>query len=281
MADDVAMTPVSAAAAGVEIALLLCGIWLVWRLALSPAARAAPPSMRLAPWGISRADFILMVCLAVVGALAAGALAGAIAHWRRLDRDQSLVLGGAALHLGILLGLLAFYLGFAPRRAAEPSRAAGALRSGAATFLVTLPIVVGISNGSEYMLRTLGLPSEKQELVSILENTDSMALRVALVIVATLLVPITEELLFRAGLFRYLRTRIPRRTALIATALLFGALHVDWTNLGGLASLVPLAVLAVIFSLAYERTGNIGTTMVAHALFNLNTFILIAAGAGS
>jgi uncharacterized protein len=275
------MNPLSAAAAGVEIALFLWGLWLIWRLALSPAARSAQRSARLPAWDIPKRDFVLMLCLAATGALAASALAGTIVRWRQLDRDASLVLGGAALHLGILAGLLAFYLGFAPRPAADSSRSVGALRSGAATFLITLPIVIGISNGSEFVLRILGLPAGKQELVSILENTDSMVLRVTLVIIATLLVPITEELLFRAGLFRYLRSRIPRQAALLLTALLFGALHVDWTTMGGLASLVPLTVLAVIFSIAYERTGNIGTTMVAHALFNLNTFVLIAAGAGA
>lgn len=37
-------------------------------------------------------------------------------------------------------------------------------------------------------------------------------------------------------------------------------------------------MLAVIFSLAYERTGHIGTPIVAHALFNLNTVLLILSG---
>jgi len=44
---------------------------------------------------------------------------------------------------------------------------------------------------------------------------------------------------------------------------------------------VPLFVLAVVFCLAYERTGRIETTIIAHALFNLNTFVLVAAGIGS
>ena len=48
--------------------------------------------------------------------------------------------------------------------------------------------------------------------------------------------------------------------------------------MGGLPSLVPLIVLAVVFCLAYERTGTIGTTIVAHALFNLNTFVLDLGG---
>ena len=42
-----------------------------------------------------------------------------------------------------------------------------------------------------------------------------------------------------------------------------------------LLAMVPLIALAVVFSLAYERTGKIGTTMVAHALFNLNASVLV------
>ena len=39
-------------------------------------------------------------------------------------------------------------------------------------------------------------------------------------------------------------------------------------------------LLAVMFSLSYERTGKIGTPIVAHALFNLNTVLLILSGVG-
>jgi membrane protease YdiL (CAAX protease family) len=37
-------------------------------------------------------------------------------------------------------------------------------------------------------------------------------------------------------------------------------------------------MLAIVFSLAYERTGRIGTTMIAHALFNLNMILLVLVG---
>jgi membrane protease YdiL (CAAX protease family) len=53
---------------------------------------------------------------------------------------------------------------------------------------------------------------------------------------------------------------------------------VSWGTLDGLASFVPLIVLAVIFSIAFERTGEIGTAMLAHSLFNLHTVILLLAG---
>ena len=47
------------------------------------------------------------------------------------------------------------------------------------------------------------------------------------------------------------------------------------------SSAPPLVVLAAVYCLAYERTGTIGTTIVAHALFNLNMTILILVGVGS
>jgi membrane protease YdiL (CAAX protease family) len=97
-------------------------------------------------------------------------------------------------------------------------------------------------------------------------------------VLAIVMAPITEELVFRAGFFRYCRTRLPRWAALLVPSLLFASLHVNWSTLEGLTSFAPLVVLAIMFSLAYERTGNIGTAIVAHALFNLNTVILIFSG---
>jgi membrane protease YdiL (CAAX protease family) len=127
----------------------------------------------------------------------------------------------------------------------------------------------------------MGLPDEKQDLVGILENSHSVWVKGLLVTVAVLLVPIAEELVFRGGLFRYFRTRIPRWAAIVLTSVLFGALHVSWGgSYEGLPSAVPLVVLAVVYCVAYERTGRIGTTIVAHALFNLYTFYLVVSGAG-
>jgi membrane protease YdiL (CAAX protease family) len=99
-----------------------------------------------------------------------------------------------------------------------------------------------------------------------------------MIALAVVIAPLNEELVFRAGIFRYLRTRIPRWAALLLPALTFAALHVNWQNLQGLSSLAPLVVLAIVLAIAYERTGNIGTSIVAHACFNLNTIVVILSG---
>jgi membrane protease YdiL (CAAX protease family) len=275
------LTPVAGAAIALEFILLLLGLWFWWRLALRPAARSHRPPPLLAPWPIAASDFLLVAILALTGAFFATAGAGLLQRVHPLGADASLVFGGGALHGGVLAGLALYAYHFRRGPTGPRLDVATAWRTGVVTFLIALPLVLGIGRAAEAGVRALGLPDDQQELVDLLENTHSNYVRIGLVIVATLIVPITEELVFRAGIFRYLRTRVPRWLALGGTALLFGALHVDWTHLTGLASLLPLTALAVIFSLAYERTGNIGTTMVAHALFNLNTFVLVMTGAGS
>jgi membrane protease YdiL (CAAX protease family) len=275
------MTPAQIAAASFEIGLVLLGLWLIWKLAPGLGARE-PRKALLAEWRIPAIDFACFLCFAFVGATTLSALAGLLLRRAHLSPDASMVAGGAVMHLGILAGLAGFLLAFRGR-AFGPGAVAvlPALRSGLATFLVAVPLVDGTSLAWEFLVNKMGLPDEKQDMVDLLLNTHSASLRWSLVAVATLLVPLTEEALFRGGLFRYFRTRVPRWAAIALTSALFGALHVSWgDHMAGLPSLAPLTVLAVIFCLAYERTGSIGTTIVAHALFNLNTFLLVMAGLG-
>jgi membrane protease YdiL (CAAX protease family) len=276
------LTPVAGAAVALEIAMILCGSWLLWTLALSKKARETP-YRRLHEWRLPPMDFACFIAFAFLGATTVSSAAGYLLRSLHLDSDAAMVAGGAVMHLGILVGLGGFFLmcGARARGPAAPV-AVPIFRSGLVTFLIAVPLVFTASSAWEYALQKLGLPDEKQDMVDILQNSHSALLKGSLVAVATLLVPITEETIFRAGLFRYFRTRVPRWITIVLTSALFAALHVSWSdNMAGLPSLVPLFVLAVVFCLAYERTGRIGTTIVAHALFNLNTFVLVAAGIGS
>ena len=282
MTDSDAITPASGAAMAAEGAMILAGLWLIWRFVVSKRGRDSR-YLRLPEWRLPPIDFACFIALAFVGAAALSSAAGPLLRPLHLDGDSAIVAGGAVMHLGILLGLGSFFLlyGAKARRAGAPGPFP-VFASGVVTFLIALPVVFAASSAWEFILQRAGLPDEKQDMVDILQNSHSWLLKGSLVAVATILVPITEETIFRAGLFRYFRTRVPRWMTILLTSALFGALHVSWSdNLSGLPSLAPLFALAVVFCLAYERTGRIGTTMVAHALFNLNTFVLVVAGIGS
>ncbi len=269
------MTPAGWAAAGFEVALALGGLWTLWAAVLAPAARRRP--LRLTRWEIGPADFAAFLGCVLVGATVPASLAVTLLRRVRLGDDATQILGGAIMHGGVLLGLFAFFRAFGGRSNPEgpPVSARAAARHGALTFLVAMPIVDLTSLAWDWFLTAAGLPHEPQDLVNLLENSQSLVLIGSLMAVATLLVPVTEELVFRAGLFRFARTRMPRWAAIALSSAVFGLLHQSWS------SFLPLSVLSVVFCLAYERTGSIRTTMIAHALFNLNTFVIIAAGIGS
>ena len=269
-------TPTLALAA--EVLLTGVGAVLLWRLALSPGARSARTPAGLAPWGASPSDFLAFLLCIVCGAIlfqVGGLRLLARAH---LTSDERLILAAACFQVGMLAGIAGYQL--------VVSRGAGApgggwrrdLATGAATFAAALPILWLVTIGWQGLMNLLGLPADRQDIVDLFATTSSPVLRAVVILFAVVVAPVTEELVFRRGLFRYLRGRVPRWLAYTAPTLLFGALHVDWGTLHGLAALAPLIALGLVFSAAYERTGRVGTTIVAHALFNLNTVLLILVG---
>jgi hypothetical protein len=227
---------------------------------------------------------VLFLCFGLMGATVISGIAGSLLHRVHLSSDSSVVVASASMEGGFLCGLMCFYSIYGGSLLSQEPGAGplSGLVSGIFVFLVAMPFVTGVNFGWGYILTRTGRPDEQQELVSILENTHSVFLKGAFVVVATLLVPAAEEILFRGGLFRYLRTRMPRWAAITSTSVVFGALHVQWSDhMGGLPSLLPLVMLAAVFCVAYERTGSIATPIVAHALFNLNMIVLVMTGVGS
>jgi len=258
-------------ALAVELALMVGGLALLWRVQLSPAARATRPPAALTAWTIALPDFGLFAwCVIAGGFLGELAMVQGLSLFA-LDGDTRQVLAGAAFQFGMLAGCAGFAL-FAPggRDFAWPR--GSFLRDGMATFAIALPVLVTVGLLWTLLLQLVGLPAERQELIGLFAGARSPLLLGSLVALASIVAPITEELVFRAGLFRYARTRLPRWAALLLPAVIFGAVH------GNLASFAQLVTLGVIFSLAYERTGNIAVPMLAHALFNLNTIALILSG---
>jgi uncharacterized protein len=277
------MTSVQVATLIVEVAIHAAGLVLFLWLILSGRGRALPKS-QLPEWRATPVEFVLFLCFGLMGATVVSGVAGSVLHHIHLSSDASVVAASAAMEGGFLCGLLLFYAFYGGSLASQ-APGAGAftgLVSGVLVFVVAMPFVTGVNFCWGYILTRTGLPDEQQELVSILENTHSVFLKGTFLVVATLLVPAAEEILFRGGLFRYFRTRMPRWAAITSTSVIFGALHVQWSDhMGGLPSFLPLVALAAIFCVAYERTGSIATPIVAHALFNLNMMILVMTGVGS
>lgn len=254
----------------VELVILFVGCLLLWRHGLGPAARAQ--AAVLPAWDLKTSDFLLFIWLVVCGGLLVQVAFVPVLKLAQLDSTTNLILAGASFHAGMLLGFGVFrLLRRAPTQTPPPARV---IAAGLATFAIVLPVITAASLAWQFLLNLLGIDAQPQDLVGLFADANSIPLLALMIVVATGVAPVTEELVFRAGFFRYCRGRMPRWAALTLPSVLFAGLHAN------LASFVPLALLGVVFSLAYERTGRIAVPIIAHALFNLNTIVLILAGVG-
>lgn len=280
--------PVQLTLAISEICLLLGGAGLGLWLVVNPAARARwLGTNRLPPAPIGLADFVLSAVLIFLTGFAVQAVAqqGLGPVITRSADQQGLALFaysvanyfGALLAWRLVLPPLRRNLHFDP--VAPPAPAvltplpwSRILRHAAGTLLVALPALIPVSLGWTALLETMGLPHTPQDVLAIFRNTHSLLVIAGMLLVACVLAPVYEELLFRAGLYRFCRQRFGRGWALVISGVCFGALHGNW------AGFLPLAMLGMGLALAYEATGSIRVPIIAHGLFNLNTVLILLSG---
>ena len=82
------------------------------------------------------------------------------------------------------------------------------------------------------------------------------------VLLACLIGPVAEELLFRGVLYPALRRRLSRVAAMLISGIAFALIH---TNVMGL---LPIVLLGVTLAYLYERTGSIAGPIALHMAHN-------------
>jgi hypothetical protein len=138
-------------------------------------------------------------------------------------------------------------------------------------FLIALPLIFVVNllwgltlNGLQYLQPSLQL-SPQNVVLLFFENGNPWLLAV----IAILIAPVNEELLFRGGIYRFLKSRCRPRLALAITSLLFGLAHAN------LLEFLPLVLVGALLVRTYERTGRILAPIVFHAAFNAVNIALI------
>lgn len=255
-----------------ELALMLVGAVLLWVLVVLPTIRKHATPARLPPWEISRTNFFLFLWCVFAGGFIGTLCASVVLRFYPLAGDATTMIVTAGGQLGVLAGIGMFESFQVRQRPLETAPRPNLLLSGLITFAIGLCVATAVNLLWQPLLQLFDLQAEKQDLVRMFREADTPLLLGLMITLACIGAPAAEELVFRRGIFCYVRTRLPRWGALLLPACLFGAVH------GNLAGYAPLVALGLVFALAYERTGRIGTSIVAHALFNLNTILLILAG---
>ncbi len=95
---------------------------------------------------------------------------------------------------------------------------------------------------------------------------------VPLMLLAAVVAPVCEEVLFRGLLFRYLRSAMGVTPAIICSAAIFTIMHDSITSWG------PLMALGSILAWSYHRSGDLWIPIFIHAIFNSTMMILVMLG---
>jgi len=237
------------------------------------------PAQVAEPWRTGLSDFLLFFWLVLVALLGGQLLvilaASLFAGDDALPDEKLLLLGSWGTHLP-MLGLL-FLLKKVPAVACpyplsntfltlKPAAAKGFF------YFVSGLFLVGVAGLVWMQLLTWLAPSiqlQSQLIVTTVTETESLFLLINFLLLGVVVAPIWEEVLFRGGIYRYLKGKMPPLLALTLTSLLFALVHFN------IASFMSLFALAMLMGRAYERSGNILVPIFFHAFFNLNTFLLL------
>lgn len=270
-------------ALGVELAFVAAGLLLAAWYQLRPLAKGQPTPIRLDLKTTPGLLFFQVVMLAIGTAFSVQFIAGSVLSGLGIDLTNTdslpaLLAMGLAFQGGMLAGGIAG--GLWQRKFDTPAfpaplpqiSVAKVPLAGLATMLAGLAVVVVLSYAWQWFLQLTGREPEPQDFARMFDPDTPWSLKMPALFLAVVIAPLSEEILFRGGLFGFLRAKVPRPHAIALSAVLFSLLHLDVT------AFLPLCGLGLVFSIAYERTGRLSVTILAHALFNLHTVVTMLLG---
>ena len=256
---------------GLGAALLLLAVGGLAAGAYLWATRHRPPARPLPAWGLSGRAAALVLLGWFLAFFAAGNLAALLlAPWPTL-RWAAVPLA-TLLHAGVGSWLVARAEGLGLRallRRLAPRPTARDLGWSLAFLGLALVLVLAVSLAAGPLLRPDQSPQrDLQELLRSLRGWGPSLLMFAVV---AGLAPAFEELLFRGLLLPVLARRTGLGAALLLSALLFGAIHLQP------AGLPTLATLGFALGLALRQRGSLWPPILVHGAWNGTLFLLMRA----
>ena len=141
------------------------------------------------------------------------------------------------------------------------------LITGGVLILAAYPLIFLADVVTQRVLRSA---PQKQAIVEMFSESSTLEQRVLIIVLAVSLAPVAEEFIFRFFIYGVARRYFGRGIGILASSLLFAAVHAH------LPSFAPLFVLGSCFAIAYEWSGSILVSMTMHALFNAITLTALA-----
>jgi membrane protease YdiL (CAAX protease family) len=235
------------------------------------ATQGNPPPQPLPAWSMSGRAAALVFLGWFLALFLAGNAAGLLLRpWPAL-RWMALPLG-YLLHAAFGLGLICRAEGIRLRdlwRRVAPGRVGYDLAWGAAFLALAVMLVIAVALVSNAILKPEQSP--QRDLQELLRGLSGWGPSLLLFLTVAGLAPLFEEVLFRGFLLPILARKQRLITALVLSALLFGAIHLQP------AGLPVLTTLGFVMGLAMRHTGSLRTPLLVHACWNGSLFLLMRA----
>ncbi|MBI3324044.1 MAG: CPBP family intramembrane metalloprotease [Candidatus Omnitrophica bacterium] len=140
--------------------------------------------------------------------------------------------------------------------------AAHAIRQGIVGYAAIFPWVFGLLWVVVRLCQAIGIEPPVEEIHRLLFEQHGGPVLGLTLLLACVVGPIVEELLFRGLLFAALRSRVSRWMAILISGALFAAVH---TNVVGF---LPIMALGCFLAALYERTGSLLSPIAVHVVHN-------------
>ncbi len=206
--------------------------------------------------------------------------AGILALWmismvsRGFDSPQQITFGtiiaNSVLYGTLILGIFGV-IGFQKQSAVaifslQPSRFPEAAATGLLWLLVSYPLILACQAAVQ---QCFGSADDSQLIVRYFLEHHDLRHRGAVILMAVIVAPVAEEVIFRGYFYGVIRRYGGRIPAILTSSLLFAAIHVHLPSLPG------LILLATILCLLYERSGSLWAPITMHAAFNASTIVVL------
>jgi len=149
----------------------------------------------------------------------------------------------------------------------------GALKLAAQVAAAAVPVGMLIVIACGLLMQSAGMEPETQQTVQMVQEERSTFNLAALGVIAIIIAPVVEELLFRGIFYPTIKQQGHPTLAVIGVSLLFALSHAN------IMTFVPLTLLSIALIWLYEQTNNLLAPITTHALFNAANFLMIISGA--
>lgn len=242
--------------------------WLLRFLRKKPPIQGTDRPPKLCSWGMIEI-FQLFVGLFFVEAclLCAELTLSPWAHWSEGAKDFLIVFNGFVRDLIVTVWVVALVARF--KKASLSSLGLTRenffknVRTGFFSYWGMVPILLALLFSTAVLAKTFSYEPPVQAVVEIYLKKSTEHFMLFFTLFVAVLGPIFEEIFFRGFAYTALRSRFGVASAMVMTALVFSALHMNLT------AFLPIFFLGLFLAYLYERSGSLVPSMTAHVLHNV------------